>query len=283
MVASTVCPHPDCGYDEAGRRPYANKRDGIPTVSGIASLLDAGKARSFPWAASGVAATQAVHHTEAWWNLPTAGCTHEPGGFCEACAFIRSQFDREWTAKADLGTHVHHLALSWALGEDVDEDEISRPYLDALERFYQDFQPRWVHLERTVLGTVGGLKYRGTFDAIVDLVDACRALIDIKTGGVWPVEQTIQLAGYKRADWITRWEDGKEILEEKMPKVEDCGCLFLNGDGTYQMLWLPTDPTARVAFDQLLSLHYWQRQTTRWYREFLRRQESLEEEMLDAH
>ena len=66
MTADT-CKYPGCGAD-TGHRPYARKRD-APSASAIAEMLDDGKGRSFAWAASLIAATEAVHNPGAWSGL----------------------------------------------------------------------------------------------------------------------------------------------------------------------------------------------------------------------
>jgi hypothetical protein len=272
------CPYEGCSYNVGDHRPYARKRDGIPSVTQISSMLDNGKSRSFPWAASGLAATEAVHHSERWYRLSThqangENCTHDATGFCVACRYLRSMFDREWKAKANLGTHVHHLALQWARGEECEEDETTKPYLDGLERFYHDHRPEWLFLERTLAGLLtsehgGELRWRGSFDAIVKLPVVGQALIDIKTGGLYPEEQTLQLAGYTMADTITEWRDGKQFDIEPMPAVDAAGCLFLTGDGDYRLVWLPVDTEAIWAFFNLLLLHRWGQRMSAWYKAY---------------
>ena len=175
MTADT-CKYPGCGAD-TGHRPYARKRD-APSASAIAEMLDDGKGRSFAWAASLIAATEAVHNPGAWSGLidvPSdralkngrTSCDHTKDGLCKACTYLRSEFDRRWTAKATVGTHIHHLALSWSKGETVDVDEACDGYMDALQDFWEHRQPEWLHLESTVQGVRGGkVAWRGQFDWI---------------------------------------------------------------------------------------------------------------------
>lgn len=275
----TGCKYPGCDYDISGHRPYSRKRDGIASASKIASMIDDGKARSFAWAATLIAATEAVHHHNNWSGLvgqmsDTAvrnrieECTHEKDGLCKACAYLRSEFDRQWTAKADLGTHVHHLALDWARGLEVECDTRCDPYMDALERFYKDCQPEWIELERTVFysDNVRTSRYRGQFDWIATITldgQRIRFLGDIKTGKYYPVEQTIQLALYRYAN-LTTWADGKETVGKPVPTVDAAGVLLLGDDGTYQLIPLPANRDAHGTAMRLLQVMEWAKQVEKW-------------------
>ena len=289
-MAEEKCPHEGCDYVD-NHRPYARKRDGIPSVTEISSMLDLGKSRSFPWSAATAAATEAVHHSDRWFRFSTRQrdgeeCTHKPTGFCTACRYLRSTFDREWKHKRDLGTHVHHLALQWAKGEDVEEDEESKPYLDGLEKFYEEMQPEWLHLESTVAGSLAAgereLFWRGSFDAVCRMTAVGTALIDIKTGGLYPTEQTIQLAGYVMAENLTEWDDGKEIIVGPMPAVDAAGCLFLTGDGDYRLVWLPVNSEAMFAFFELLKLRQFTKHMDGWYKAYKELEAALESMPMEA-
>lgn len=278
-----------CGQDDGGR-PYARKRD-FPSTTAVSSLLDDGKSRSFGWAASMIAATTAVHHPKDWEGLlgiqsdraiqngHVDECTHDKDGLCKACTYLRSEFDRQWSAKANLGNHIHHLALSWARGEEVDEDETTRPFLDALERFYLYHAPTWVEMERTVLyDSPKSHGYRGQFDGIAELdcpacppVDGipprCRWMVDFKTGSYYPVEQTLQLSGYRYAQHLTRWEKGVETIEGPVPTVAHAGVILLGPDGHYRLGELPANATAHGTFLRLRDAWAWSKQMTKWAKE----------------
>lgn len=276
-MTTNICAYPGCTYDDSAHRPYARKRD-IPSVTAISSLLDAGKARSFGWAASLIAATTAVHETPRWWGLPTSPCSHdirvEPG-LCKACGFLRSEFDRQWTAKAVLGSHIHHMALSWALGDAVDTDEVTEPYMDALELFHVEQLPDFVELERTVrYDDADSRDYRGQFDFMAytgECPDERRlGMWDIKTGSFHPVEQTLQLAAYRYATNFTHWEAldkrGKpmETVECHTPAVAEAGVLLLGEDGDYQLIPLPADEKAFRMFLGLRECWEWGREIDKW-------------------
>lgn len=278
---TTLCKYPGCEYDESSHRPYARLRDGIPSASTVAECLDTGKARSFGWAASLIAATTAVHDTPRWWNLPThldgnQPCTHVPWvtgedgrrhpGICRACGFLRSEFDRVWNAKATLGSHIHHMALSWARGEDVAVDDTTEPFMDALEKFHVEHRPEFQYLEQTVRYTDDeGRDYRGQFDFIDQ-----HGLWDIKTGSYHPVEQTLQMAGYRYATALTGWEPvprrktPREVHVGKMPKVDLAGVLMLGADGNYGLIPLPADRAAFEVFLALRDAWSWAKKIQEW-------------------
>lgn len=279
----TVCPYEGCDFDIASHRPYARKRDGIPSASTVASLVDTGKSRSFGWAASLIAAVEAVHRPDNWSGLVGVmsdravkngfhECTHEKDGLCKACTYLRSEFDRQWKAKANLGTHVHHLALSWAEGVGVVSDPVIDPYLDALEAFYQACQPRWLELERTILyNEPRGHAYRGQFDGIASILcptcgggARCRYLIDYKSGQYHPVEQTLQLAGYRYAQHITSWDGPQERIDKPMPTVDHAGVLMLSGEGTFDLIELPANRDAHGTFLRLRDVMTWANKVEAW-------------------
>lgn len=270
-----------CGYcgEVDAQPPYRFLRDGIPSATTISGLLDMGmgKSSSFGWAASLICATTAVHERDRWDALSTESCTHEKTGLCGACKFLRAEFQMQWDAKANLGSHVHHLALSWAEGQQIETTPDIDPYMDAVASFYEERKPSWVLTERTVRGQCDGLAYRGKFDGIADIDcpveghDRCRWLLDYKTGRYYPVEQTIQLTGYARAD-LTEWDGKIETTVGPVPRVDHCGVVLLapsvseDGEmvGSYDLHELPvSDETwdlfsrLRFAFDAVKRLEKW--------------------------
>ncbi|MDQ2727550.1 MAG: hypothetical protein M3Y91_06740 [Actinomycetota bacterium] len=266
-----TCPY--CAV-ELAHRPYAGKRD-MPSSSTVANLVDDGKSRSFGWSAAGIAAVTAVHHPDDWTGLGTDDCTHDKTGFCPACRYLRSEFDRQWTAKANLGTHVHHLAQSWAEGVEVDVDATCEPYMDAVEAFYHAADPEWVHLERTVLyDEPRSHAYRGQFDGICVLNcptcpdgPRCKWLIDWKSGGFYPSSQSLQLSSYRQARHLTRWVDGTETIDEPMPAVAHAGVILLGADGGYQVVDLPTGGDTFGTFLRLRDVWAWNKTMAKWARE----------------
>jgi hypothetical protein len=268
------CRYPGCGLD-VGARPYA--RSGIASVTTVIDLANFDdKARRFAWAAGERSATKAVHHTAEWWDMPAhtkAGpCTEdhkvEPG-LCPACKYLRSQFDWQTREKAALGNHVHHLAASWAKGDDVESDEVTDPFLDGLEQWYKDVHPKFVAVEQTVHYLAGVRQYVGTFDLLVshdctcpcaNEDQRCTSLLDIKTGiGQWDKEWLLQLSAYRYAKSRTSWEKGKQTILGPMPVVGHTGVLWLHDDGRAEVVPVHTDAEAFNHFLRLLDLYGWQK------------------------
>lgn len=267
----SVCGH--CQTD-IGSRPYAGKRD-FPSATTIAGSYDDGKSRSFAWSASLIAATTAVHHPDTWSGLGAEGCNEEKDGLCPACRYLRSEFDRRWNAKAALGTHIHHLLLSWSEGVEIDVDDASEPYIDAAEKFLLDAEPAWVEVERTVLyDSPRSHGYRGQLDWIAEINcpvcppgSRCKWLGDWKSGGFYPKSQTLQLSAYRCAQHLTDWQGRDEIKEGPVPAVAHAGVCLLGDDGNYQLIELPANGDAHAVFLRLRDAWGWHKQMTKWERE----------------
>ena len=265
----TVCGYPGCGLD-TGSRPYS--RSGIPSVTTIIDLANFDdKARKFSWAAGEKAAVAAVHRTQDWWEMATTvrgeACSQdhkvEPG-LCPACKYLRSQFHWDTEKKKHLGSHLHHLALSWALGEDIVTDELLDPYIDGLEGFYELYKPQWEGLEQTVYMHSTAREYVGTFDALAVLEcpihsgTQCRWLLDIKTGmGRWLKEWALQLAAYRYANEITEWRDGKQFARCAMPMVAHTGVIWLRDTGEAELIEVLTGHEEWNQFQRLLDVWKW--------------------------
>jgi hypothetical protein len=227
------------------------------------------KATGMAWAASGIAASYAIHQGEAWWNRERDDCTEEKGGFCPACVRVRGEFDRRWKAKAALGSHVHHLVADMAAGVEITADDTVAPYLDAFDKFVIWHWPTWVQLERTIRCN-GLLGYRGQFDAIADLtLGGVREpwLLDFKTGGFHAFSQTLQLSGYRYADDITKWVDGDEQQDRKMMPVKHCGVVLLQPDGEFRLVELPAGPKAYSAFMKLRAVYDYKKEIDAKFRD----------------
>jgi len=264
---SDLCAY--CGEVDA-QPPYRFLRDGIPSATTIASTLDLGKASSFAWAASLITATTAVHEAHRWEHLDMEGCTHEKESLCAACKFLRAEFQAQWDAKAALGSHVHHLALSWSQGIAIESDEVVDPYLDAIALFYEERKPSWVLTEHTISGNPGTpLAYRGKFDGIADIAcpecegKRCRWLLDWKTGSYYPAEQTIQMVLYRRA-FLTTWEDKAETVGDPVPEVDHAGVVILSPAATYELHALPADDDAWEVAMALRRAWGWGRRMEEW-------------------
>jgi hypothetical protein len=291
----TTCGYPGCGLD-TGSRPYA--RSGIPSVTTVIDLSNFDdKGRRMSWSAAGHAAKTAVHWSQDWVDKGThvriteklmetkppevlaavgdvMDCTQDHKiwpGFCPSCKYLRSQFDRDSSKKKHLGSHLHHLALSWAQVEQIESDDTLDPYLDGLEAWYELYRPTWQHLERTIYYERGPRQYVGTFDAMAEincpvcidregLVLRCNWLLDIKSGiGIWVKEFALQLAAYRYADSLTVWEKGKQRVDSKMPTVAHTGIIWLRDTGQAELVPIDTTAEEHNQFLRLLDVWAWSR------------------------
>jgi hypothetical protein len=157
-------------------------------------------------------------------------------------------FRTEWNAKRDAGTRVHAVCESWLRKEGAEVRSEDAGFVDALEKFWTDYEPQMVECEAIVLSTHG---FGGRFDMVADLSDGKRWLIDLKSGKQYPLEHSLQLSAYRYADGIAEYETGMLARLRPVPEVDACACLYIRQDGTYALVEYPAD---RSTFEQFLSL-----------------------------
>lgn len=240
---------PNVTYDAANHRLRLNGKP-IPTATGVSGMLDK---PGLPWGAAGETALFAIHHQDEWMHLAEDDAYHR----------LRKHHRGVWNEKAARGTSVHALAMQWAKGEEVDCPAELNPYLDALEAFYVERDPQWVKVEQYILHLEEGREYGGQFDYMRD--ENGLTLGDIKTGKRYPIETTLQLAGYRYAEHMATYDaKGKLSALEPMPLASRCEVLYLHDDGTFEVLELPAD---RAAYDRFMSLRdawSWVKEMERW-------------------
>lgn len=278
------CKYPGCDHEDEAR-PYSRK--GIASATEVVHWANLGsKSDSFAWASSEIAATYAIHQLEERWSEDSQFCSMshkvEPG-LCKVCKLVRLEFKKRWDAKAALGNHVHHLAVSWASGEDITTTPELDPYFDDLELFYKRYRPKWLHIERTIHYESGPREYVGTFDALAEITcpvcvkpidyehgpdvrftePRCTWLLDIKTGDKWMLEWMLQLSAYRWAQHITYWQDGKQVIDVKMPPILHTGVIWL-GSGTDEVL-VPVETTGEThnQFLRLVDGLNWEKRETK--------------------
>lgn len=147
-----------------------------------------------------------------------------------ACAHHRA----EWDIKAKKGTTVHAVMEAWAKGESYDVPFDCVGFVDALEGFFRAFDPHPILVEATVVRP-GELAYGGTLDLIAE-IDGEVWLLDAKTGKI-RTDVVLQLAGYSNATNVGLY-DGFGRLEhlDPMPRIDRCGVIDLDADGTHRLL-----------------------------------------------
>ena len=160
-------------------------------------------------------------------------------------------FRDEWDAKRDLGTRVHGYAELWMNGRQAEILDTDQPYADAFRRFCDDNEPEWIEVERPVVSSLG---FGGRFDMVGAIRDFF-LLADIKTGRRYPVDLSMQLAGYRFADGMILYDDdGWAVDIEPMPHIDKCAGLYLNDDTTYDLVEVPADTADLDALVNLLAV-----------------------------
>lgn len=147
--------------------------------------------------------------TEADWLSPMIEA--DPAG---AVDFLKRAADRSTRKSADIGTAAHGvfetLSLGRPLGKIVPDLEIyARQFADLLEKI----QPTTIRTEDTVWSEEHS--YAGSFDALQE-VQGERCWVDNKTtkSGVH-AEVALQLAAYRKADYLLDSETGEQIPQPR--------------------------------------------------------------------
>lgn len=118
-------------------------------------------------------------------------------------AALQAQPIVQRNAAAERGRQVHKLAERLARGEELeygtDIPEELEGHVESCLAFLDQWQPTPV-LTEAVVGN-SWIPYGGTLDLVADIPGVGRALLDYKTGGVWP-DVVLQLAAYRWADFF---------------------------------------------------------------------------------
>jgi len=166
--------------------------------------------------------------------------------------WARGEFDRQWKAKASRGNRVHAIAEAWARGESPEVNIEDNGYVDALERFYKTYKPKFHHVECIVLNAE--LRYGGRFDFIAELDGPGASgyfMGDFKTtGGYYADSVAVQEIAYMKAGMPT-YDDEGALQHIALPEVvEGARVVQLREDGTVGMY----DPFAIVSQEDAWSM-----------------------------
>lgn len=268
------------------RRPYAlpkNRGKYPPSVTTVLGALGGSDGLKF-WTA-GIVAAYAVDHTDKWQHLSRDAAYDK----------LYRLHMAETAAAAERGTIVHAVNEAWTAGHEVDlaemvydatsrakqpitqwqgrEDFIVREldaYVDALERFWLDFQPRTVGSEEVVVHDAGSHSFCGQRDWVVELagVDGT-TLVDLKTidkvatpqdpfKGIYLDKYRLQLAAYRGAKQIAVFDDdGVEVSRHDSYPIAQCCVLALRSDGSYQLVEVRAGGDEFAHFLRLVDMHHW--------------------------
>lgn len=172
-------------------------------------------------AAAKEVATFAVENILKWQDLPMR----------DAHDLLKRAPKRVWDVKRDLGSAVHKaietVLKTWDGEEVVVNNMDLLPYVGAAVMYLQDHVAQLLHTETSIYNRT--FQYAGTCDAIVILKDGRTAMVDWKSGSVWP-EAALQLCAYANGEFIGH-DDG---TSEDLPHIDLGLVVQLPGDGTYE-------------------------------------------------
>lgn len=156
---------------------------------------------------------------------------------------IRKAPDLYRDERAALGKVVHKLIEALIVHNEVDVPEGYEGYVDAWQRFDDEWQPEAIRVEVPVYHRTAG--YGGTPDLVARLVDGRTWLLDWKTAlkGLYP-EIALQLAAARFAEFYLDAE-GREV---PVPPVDAAGGVEIRGDGTYDLRPIEADVEAFHTF-----------------------------------
>jgi len=185
-----------------------------PSVTSIIDMLPAPFLRTWN---SKVTANAAVDNIEYVNELILANQQEK------ARLWLKAAPERELKTAADVGDRVHKAIEERIANPLAPYDEDLEPFIRNFDLFCVEFEPEWLHVEKSVFSITH--MYAGSFDAIAKIRDKT-TLIDFKTtrSGI-SSKVALQLAAYSRADVMF---DGD--IEIPMPKVDAAAALWLRPD-----------------------------------------------------
>ena len=267
-------------------RPYAervNRGKYPPSVTTILDALGTGGGLKF-WTA-GIVAAYAVDYPDKWQHLERDAAYDK----------LYKLHMAETAAAAERGTIVHTVNEAWSAGETPDiaemvndaanrdkspisqwqgrEEIIVRQidaYVDALEQFWVDFQPRTVGSEEVVLHDSGSHSFIGQRDWCVELAGMDGVtLVDLKSidkvttpkepyKGIYFEKVRLQTAAYRGAKQIVEFgDDNLEVGRRDNYPINQCAVLALRSDGSYQLVEIRAGGDEFAHFLRLVDMHHW--------------------------
>lgn len=262
-------------------RPYSRIRG--KRERSVTEIIELKGIPALPWAAAKVTGEFAYDYPEKWKDLPRD----------EAVEVLRKHHRGIWDSRAAIGTACHTVMEAWDAGETVDLYEIVcdlaakeytartwqgiedliveriTPYVDGLERWWNDWEPHGGTTEECVRTPGIYIGQRDRWNVTmrgkkwgVDL--KCTAQQDSEKG-VYGDSWTLQLAAYRHAEECVEYdwdENGKIVEVGTYPNepVDATAIIHLRGDQSYTLFEVPTDETAHQAFLTLAHFNTWLRQ-----------------------
>lgn len=200
-----------------GYRHYRHpniKNLSAPSVTSIIDMLPAPFLRQWN---SKVTATAAVENIQFVNELILANQTEK------AKSWLKAAPERELHKAADIGDRVHKAIEERIINPKAPYDGDLIPFIKNFDLFCVEFEPEWIHVEKSVFSVTH--LYAGSFDAIARVRNKVM-IIDFKTtrSGI-SAKVALQLAAYARADVMFEGQ-----TEVPMPQVQEAAALWLRPD-----------------------------------------------------
>lgn len=252
-------------------RPYAKQRT-YPSVTTVIGVMDK---PGLSWGAAKETALFAYFQRDEWEGLDEAAAIER----------LRKHHRVLWDVRAAVGTLLHSVNEAWSWDEDADlldliatmdrppnlwkdHPELGvaevQPYVDGLEKFWNDFTPATIGTEEVVrlpdkeIGYIGQCDWRADIAGArwrVDLKSTAKGADDAKP---YTDSWRPQVCAYDRAPEIVYYtpegvEDGTTANE----RAERFGVVQLTGDGDYRLIEIDCGDEAYEAFMALRRVYDW--------------------------
>jgi hypothetical protein len=180
------------------------------------------------------------------------------GGVDQARPWLANEPERQRRKAADRGTDIHGVIAAIARGDAPELTDENRPSAEAYVRFLEDYQPKLVSVEHSVINRKYG--YGGSYDLICRL-DGALWLIDAKTSKGIYSGTALQLAAYGNAEFIAVEDDPKQW---PMPPIQRYAVLHLSAlyEKGYELIEYDVGRQEFVAFLAALKLLKWMREAS---------------------
>ena len=179
------------------------------------------------------------------------------GGPDAAKAWLTRIPDFQRDTAAQMGSAIHRMAEEVSRGAtEIQPSEDELPFMLAYRRFVEDYNPKFVSLERMVFSETYG--YGGTFDSIAVIAGAT-FLIDTKTSKSVYEETAMQLAALANADWCGLPGDPTQY---RIPPIDRYAVLHIRPDQYargYRLIEFRVTDKDFDAFLACLNLTNWRR------------------------
>ena len=166
---------------------------------------------------------------------------------------ILSYYEKEdrSSVSANMGTIAHAYLETGERTPDTPED--AHPFLDMIDVFMREYNPRIILSERTMYSLKWG--YAGTADIVMEIAGK-RYFADLKTGkSIWP-EVALQLAAYRGADFFV--DNGREVPVDELGADSRYGLVLHVRPDKYELRTVDIGNDVYNTFLSILDVYNWE-------------------------